>query len=122
MDVAELGGAELDAWVALAQGHRLVTLIEAGGRRECRSLRPHATQAQRYNPSADWALAGPIIEAERIGLRDMEAHRPAPTFEAMLRSGGVTWFAEGELPLIAAMRVYVRSHFSEAQLSAPPFG
>ena len=122
MDVAELCGAELDAWVALAQGHQAVSVIEASGRRECRSLRPDALQPQGYSPSTDWALAGPIIEHEHIALRDMDAARPEPMFEAMLRSGEVTWFAEGELPLIAAMRVYVRSRFSEAQLGAPPFG
>jgi hypothetical protein len=123
MDVAELCGAELDAWVALAQGHRAVSVTcTGGGRRECRSLRPDALQPQRYSPSTDWALAVPIIEQEHIALRDMDAARPEPMFEAMLRSGEVTWFAEGELPLIAAMRVYVRSRFTEAQLGAPPFG
>lgn len=76
MEIAALSGAELDAWVALAQDH-------------C--------------------------------LRDMEAARPQPMFEAMLRRDRVTWFAEGELPLIAAMRVYVRSRFSDEQLRSPPF-
>jgi Protein of unknown function (DUF2591) len=121
MDAAELRGAELDAWVALAQGHLAIRVLDIGGRRECRSLPPHASQPQRFDPSSDWALAGPIIRHERISLRDMVAHRPQPMFEAMLRSGEVTWFAEGELPLIAAMRVYVRSRYSEAQLAEPPF-
>lgn len=122
MNFAELGSPDLDAWVALAQGHCGVRVIQAGRRRECHSLRPCATQTQRYSPSTDWALAAPIIQSEHIGLRDMEAARPEPMFEAMLCRDGVTWFAEGELPLIAAMRVYVRSRFSEAQLNLPPFG
>ena len=121
MKAVELRGAELDAWVALAQGHRVISVVEVGGRRECQTLRPGAAQLQRYDPSSDWELAAPIIEHEHIALRDMVAHRPEPMFEAMLRGGSITWFAEGELPLIAAMRVYVRSRFSEADLRSPPF-
>jgi len=121
MDACGLRDADLDAWVAIAQGHRDVRVIVDGGRRECRSVRPGASQPQRYDPSADWDLAEPIIDAAHIGLRDMEGCRAEPLFEAMLRHDDITWFAEGELPLIAAMRVYVRSRFSDEQLRAPPF-
>ena len=55
-----------------------------------------------YKPSTDWAQGGPIIERERIELRDY---------------GGDQWAAydhlhpiqTGPTPLIAAMRCYVAS-------------
>jgi hypothetical protein len=61
-----------------------------------------------YYPSQDWAIAGPIIEREKInieysvvskdwtaGMRDFY-QRPA-------------WYGEGSTPLVAAMRCYVMS-------------
>jgi hypothetical protein len=56
--------------------------------------------------STDWALAGPIIERERIELRD---------------AGGDGWAADdnlhatqyGDTPLIATMRCYVASKLGE---------
>lgn len=116
-------GAELDAWVATAQGHRQVEVmaVRTGERPVCRSIRPGTLAPMPFQPTADWALAGPIIERERIGLRDVVA-RDTPMFEAMLHYRGVTYFAKGELPLVAAMRAYVRSRFDDTQLAAPPFG
>lgn len=121
MNAGELQGAVLDAWVAVAQGHRDVSVVWHHGRRECRSVRPGSSSAFCYRPSSDWLAAGPVLEQAHIRLRDMEGCRREPTFEAMLQHNGVTWFAEGELPLIAAMRVYVRSRFSEDELEAPLF-
>jgi hypothetical protein len=121
MDARGLRDAELDAWVALAQGHRDVRLSDVGGRRECHSLAPGAAQAGRYAPSTDWDAADRIIAAAHIVLREMVGTHGEPKFEAMLRHDDITWFAEGELPLIAAMRVYVRSRFGDEQLRSPPF-
>ncbi len=115
MDEIELAGAALDCWVALAEGHATPRIVAMGRRTVCRSVRPGSEGLQDFSPATDWALAGPIIQRERIGLRDMVAHHE-PRFEAMLRRGGVTWFAQGELPLVAAMRVYVRSRFGDAEL------
>ena len=55
-----------------------------------------------FSPSADWEQGGPIIERERISVRDF---------------GGDEWIADdslrepqhGPTPLVAAMRCYVAS-------------
>ena len=58
-----------------------------------------------YAPSTDWAQAGPIIERERINIRD---------------DGGDQWAASylvaemiGPTPLVAAMRCYVASKLGD---------
>lgn len=119
-----LEGAWLDAWVALARGHADIEVEEeapGGGALVCRSRAPGAAGVQPYRPSTDWREAQPILEEEHILLRDRVPWTSPPRFEAMLQRQGVTWFAEGELPLVAAMRVYVRSRFEEDRLLAPPF-
>lgn len=60
----------------------------------------------RVTPSTDWAQGGPIIERERIGIRD---------------DGGDGWAADdyihatmhGDTPLIAAMRCFVASRLGD---------
>jgi hypothetical protein len=62
--------------------------------------------ARQSNASIDWDQGGPIIERERIGLRD---------------DGGDGWAADdyiratmhGPTPLIAAMRCYVASKLGD---------
>jgi hypothetical protein len=59
-----------------------------------------------YQPSSDWAQGGPILDRERINLRD---------------DGGDQWAADdsiraatyGLTPLVAAMRCYVASKLGE---------
>ncbi|MET0542085.1 MAG: phage protein NinX family protein [Variovorax sp.] len=107
-----LNGAELDAWVARVEGLHEISFEGTGSARKCIARMRGTLRAAAFQPSTDWAVAGPIMERERIGLRDVLAHGE-PMFEAMLRHNDVTWFAQGELPLLAAMRVYVRSRFPE---------
>jgi hypothetical protein len=60
----------------------------------------------KYSPSTDWAQGGPIIERERIGIRD---------------AGGDGWAADdyvhatmyGDTPLIAVLRCYVASKLGD---------
>jgi hypothetical protein len=62
--------------------------------------------AKDFNPSTNWAQGGPIIERERIEVRDF---------------GGDKWLAtdnlytskQGETFLIAAMRCYVASKLGD---------
>lgn len=101
--VSELEGAELDYWVARAEGYSDEQIT-------CRQREQPWTL--RY---LDWALGGPIIERERIELQCGDAI-----------GDGHTWFAHpaaivdpnqpsqvGPTPLIAAMRCYVASKFGE---------
>lgn len=119
-DWQQPSGAELDCWVALAEGHVAPQVTHAGAHAVCQSMRLDSDGLLDFSPSTDWDLAGPIIQREGIGMRDMDAHRE-PLFEAMVSYRGTTWFAQGELPLVAAMRVYVRTRFTDAQLAAPRF-
>lgn len=89
-DVADLTGAALDWTVAKCEvGAEFIGEIDD----------PHFY-------STDWAVGGPIIERERIELRD---------------AGGDGWAADdnlhatqyGDTPLIAAMRCYVASKLGD---------
>ena len=119
METMEPSGAALDAWVARAEGHGTPRLVRRGARSRC-EVHDVSLGWKVFSPSTDWDLADTIIEREHIGLREVTVHHQ-PMFEAMLRRGGVTWFAHGELPLIAAMRAYVRSRFPEEMLRTERF-
>lgn len=100
MKTSELQGAALDWAVAKAEGFEPFTdgiswIVDDSG-----------TYKQLPKYSADWAQGGPIIERERIELRDY---------------GGDQWAAydhlhpvqTGPTPLIAAMRSYVASKLGD---------
>jgi hypothetical protein len=113
MKVSYLEGALLDYWVAKAGGY---------------SPMPHdghwfigLDRYEAYNPSANWALAGPIIEREKItlihyGIEDAEDGNP---WEAAIR-GDCHYIDQypgdamgGPTALIAAMRRYVESKYGD---------
>jgi len=98
--VSELEGAELDYWVAKAEGHDFDSLEDFLKDRP--SYKPHGLYY-----SSDWAQGGPIIEREKIQLVPMDngewaAYKVKPEGEQ-----------EGQTPLEAAMRAYVASKFGE---------
>lgn len=112
---AELEGALLDAAVALAEG---VTLVD----------RPHMPDGIRsvytscwqyrdsYDPSCSWALAGPIIERERIELMPQMGHLNQWHAKCVSFVDGydeAIWFGIGATPLMAAMRAYVASKLGD---------
>ncbi len=98
MKTADLTGTALDLAVAICEGIRVQT--DGDGRLTMRS------NLDYWQPSSDWAVGGPIIERERIELRD---------------AGGDGWAADdnlhatqyGDTPLIAAMRCYVASKLGD---------
>ena len=113
MKTSELTGTALD-WAAAKADENLfpagdvrlidggVIIIHAGGHEE-------ADHWSRYSPSTDWALAGPIIEREQIGV-------------GYTTEGGETWLAamtddpfyiSGPTALVAAMRCYVASKLGD---------
>ena len=61
-----------------------------------------------YYPSQDWAIAGPIIERERITVRPSASTKDwtAVMCDFYQRPA---WYGEGSTPLIAAMRAYAAS-------------
>jgi hypothetical protein len=67
------------------------------------------TNGQKFSPSTDWACGGPIIEREQIQIDPLTRHREPGDWSAQV------WLpyrrAQGETPLIAAMRAYVASKF-----------
>ena len=100
MKVCELKDELLDYWVAKAEGMEEVHVVDA------RCIIGHT----RWEPSADWAQGGPIIEREGINL----SHSLEPGSEhctAYMRSGRNR--QRGLTPLIAAMRCYVDYRFGE---------
>jgi len=107
--VSELEGAELDYWVAKAEGKNARISITG----DC--VVPEDGTERVYRPSGYWNHGGQIIESERIELQCGDAI-----------GDGHTWFAHpaaivdpnqpsqvGPTPLIAAMRCYVASKFGE---------
>lgn len=106
--VAELEGAQLDAAVALAEGH----VLRGGWWRQAARPDTDWCAVAYFDPSVRWQVGGPIIDRER--------------FEFM--SNGGSWFAGEHLErwrvdamaepgspthLIAAMRAYVASKFGD---------
>lgn len=112
MKTSELTGAQLDYWVAKAQGWHLSAdgqhwdWNQASGQ----SLKFYSIAVESWKPSTDWAHGGPIMERERIGLAFKDGHWGA-------KLGAESWdIADqrfGPTPLIAAMRAYVASTYGE---------
>ena len=65
--------------------------------------------SQSWAPSTDWAQGGPIIEREQITTRFWLNE---PFITAYLNQEDALW-AEGDTPLIAAMRCYVASKLGD---------
>ena len=61
--------------------------------------------AQELRYSRDWAQGGPILDRERITIRQWT---DMPSIHAYMPHDGAPWGA-GPTPLIAAMRCYVAS-------------
>lgn len=122
MKVAELKGAELDYWVAKAEGRK--PLIQWAGKsyEMCQLL---DGQGDRDGPevfkSSDWKIGGPIIERENIAI---EKHRDgwvALHNDIFEDAGGLpsSPHCYGETPLIAAMRSFVTSKYGEEVTEEP---
>ena len=87
----ELSGAALDWVVAKCEGQ------DVDGPRD-------------FCPSRDWAQGGPIIEREKISIRQWTN---VPVVHAYMPQDGVQWSEDAQSPLIAAMRCYVGSKLGD---------
>jgi hypothetical protein len=104
--VADLTGALLDYWVARAEGE---TKADYNGDDEIMIC-----NCPRY--STDWAQCGPIIEREGIWFEKSNWSTEPPVF-AYIGLAHDTCGQFGDTRLIAAMRAYVASKFSD---TVPP--
>jgi len=108
---AELTGVLLDFWVAEAEGYEPVsgTNIPKGDFmwKAPRAIAP-AVGWMSHKFSQDWALAGPIIERERITVEPV-----AGGWRASIGGEVSNFDLAGPKPLVAAMRAYVTSKFGE---------
>lgn len=114
MKVSELEGALLDYWVGRADGRiKLRT-----SHRETQALHiPDGSGGGvwvSYSPSADWAQGGPIIDQERISVKQPADGGAHAYFDG--RNATVA----GPTPLIAAMRAYVASKLGDEVGEVPP--
>lgn len=121
MKTAELTGAELDYWVARAEGNE-AAVITIG-----RCWMPVGTLGlSPFEPSTDWVLCGPIIEREVIDIDQNPARAAHVKCRAVINgvrakpsdlSFRVSAF--GPTALVAAMRAYVVSRFGDEVSSCP---
>lgn len=121
MKIAELEGALLDYWVALALGFDAVIT-----RRKCYRVTRYNHGVERvirvsFAPSTEWSQGGPIIGCERITFIRRGQHFGAmlPARDDSCPGDGHTWPIYGETHLIAAMRAYVASKYGEEVPDAP---
>lgn len=120
MKVEELTSAQLDYWVAKAEGV---------------SVNNWAKQSAFYQPSALWITGGPIIQRENIQISPPTSpvHRYGGPNAGNGQSGSwsaCTWHRgvdgrraiahDEKSALVAAMRCYVRSKFGETVTEEVP--
>lgn len=108
MKVQDLTGADLDYWVAKAEG-----LPAHPGLGRYVVAAPIDTRwAHEFKFSTDWSDGGPIIEREAEPIDNHGAGglwRAQGAWKCQLKADG--WVCEGPTPLIAACRAYVASKF-----------
>lgn len=119
MKTSELTGAQLDFWVAKADGKTLFrapSFDAAGDRWQWISdggKKLHNMPLGEWQPSTKWAQGGPIIEREQIGLSPRTGTREKWWHaECPVRDGSIV-YANGPTPLIAAMRAFVASVYGD---------
>lgn len=112
MKTSELTGAALDWAVAKAEG--LGYRYDEKYGPMC--FRPSVTKGTAVWDSAplpystDWAQGGPIIERERISIRQWTN---VPIVHAYMPVDGAEWSSDGTSPLIAAMRCFIASKLGD---------
>lgn len=118
MRISQVNGAELDFWVARALG-LMPSILRSRGLPACYVV-PVDREAFSFAPSSIWSDGGPIIDRERIGFRWAELG--ARRWCIAVKQGLVSVEANGDMPLIAAMRAVVMGQFEGLDLHpARPF-
>lgn len=107
----DLTGAALDWAVAIAA--KMSVEIRPSGKcgRPLYVLAAEQTHTPwTWNPSESWHQGGPIIERERISVRQWTN---VPLVHAYMPQDNAPWLSDGTSPLIAAMRCYVASKLGD---------
>ncbi|SDX13531.1 Protein of unknown function [Variovorax sp. YR634] len=122
MKTSELTGAQLDYWVAKAEGFEPEVVWTMPSRQFAwvgESIRGGSASSISHRFSQDWARGGPIMERERIGFTTWLGDDWCSAVELNAETqydggvlGGQHW-QTGCTPLVAAMRAYVASKFGE---------
>jgi hypothetical protein len=137
MKTCELQGAELDYWVARAEGieHPRALRAMAPGfvmvPYETEDEDGPITRYRAFMPSSEWMDGGPVMEKAAIGWRDRSASAHVGAHKGLSSVEGEPWEAwycdggeeggnvehnhvqTGRTPLVAAMRAFVSSKFGD---------
>ena len=109
--VSEASGAVLNWMVATALGRGPKKDMDAfGGVWRGWWLSQGGEYERMPDYCGDWAQGGPIIEREKISIRQWTN---VPIVHAYMPVYGAEWSSDGESPLIAAMRCYVASKLGD---------
>lgn len=112
MKVSELSGAALDYWVAQAEGVKVaIPSIWKDCEEPCyaekRHIRTFPWGPPSYEPSKDWAIGGPILEDNAIGVIAIS------DAEWLACEQSTHFQARGPSYLIAGMRARVMATYGE---------
>lgn len=118
---SELTGAALDWAVAKARGYSEVRVFSRTrptdkGWVEVRFNPERQAPTARFDPSADWAQGGPIIEREFINVgtqRNEPGFRPSPDRMWHAWMDTRVYVGYGPTALVAAMRCFVASKLGD---------
>lgn len=105
----DLTGAALDWAVAKCEDKNGV-LHDDGITRCIVIAAPSGVYKGRYTPTVNWAQGGPIIERERISIRQWTN---VPIVHAYIPQDNAPWQSDGASPLIAAMRCLVAAKLGD---------
>ena len=101
---SELTGAALDWAVATCEGYD--TAFTSAG--DVIIFREDVTDY--FDPHRNWGWGGPIIERERISIRQWTN---VPIVHAYMPHDDAPWASDGTSPLVAGMRCYCSSKLGD---------
>jgi hypothetical protein len=107
MKTSELTGAALDWAVAKCEGYFDIDMAVV------RNGTTVVHYFDKWQPSTDWSLSGPIIEREGITTAPRKEHGKRVAWVATLIEPPAVCECEGKTQLIAAMRCFVASRLGD---------
>lgn len=119
--IVDLTGAALDWLVAKCEGfdertYMRSAVIVRDVKGEPMGIQvPVDRQYVWFAPSTEWAQGGPIIDREKISIRQWTN---VPVVHAYMPVDGAEWSSDAKSPLVAAMRCYVMSKLGD-EVDAP---
>lgn len=108
--VSELTGAQLDYWVARAEGSADAMIVQWPSEQVCLTSH-HALAAMPFRPSTQWAQGGPLIEKYELCIGESRGWFAGEIALGEFYTGRAT--GEGDTPLQAICRAVVRAAFGD---------